>query len=128
MGEPGASATGGSCDLFRRLRFRLVISYALRCSRFRLVIQQLPIVRCPLSCQKPVGGRRRRMRMLVGGGWKDKPKKIPVHNPYDNSVIDEVPRADAADMELALATAVRGAAVMRQMPAYDRYQKLRKAA
>jgi acyl-CoA reductase-like NAD-dependent aldehyde dehydrogenase len=68
------------------------------------------------------------MRMLVAGEWKDKPKKIPVHNPFDKSVIDEVPRADAADVEAALATAVRGAEIMRKMPAYDRYLKLHKAA
>src|SRR5262245_16828820 len=68
------------------------------------------------------------MRMLVGGGRKDKSKRIPVTNPFDNSVIDEVPRGDASDVEEALATAVRGAAHMRKMPAFDRYLKLRKAA
>ncbi len=68
------------------------------------------------------------MRMLVGGKWKEKAKRIPVTNPFDNSVIDEVPKADAADVEEALATAVKGAEIMRKMPAYDRYLKLRKAA
>jgi glyceraldehyde-3-phosphate dehydrogenase (NADP+) len=68
------------------------------------------------------------MRMLVGGRWKDKPKRMPVVNPFDNSVIDEVPKADAGDVEEALATALRGAEVMRAMPAYDRSLKLSKAA
>lgn len=68
------------------------------------------------------------MRMLIGGDWRDKPSKMPVLNPFDNSVVDEVPRADADDVELALATAVRGAEIMRQMPAFDRYHKLHRAA
>jgi glyceraldehyde-3-phosphate dehydrogenase (NADP+) len=68
------------------------------------------------------------MRMLVGGRWKDKPKVTPVVNPFDNSVLDTVPRADAADVEEGLATAVRGAEVMRRMPALERYEKLMKAA
>src|SRR5947209_1031866 len=68
------------------------------------------------------------MRMLVGGQWIDKAQRIPVTNPYDNSVIDEVPKGDAGDVEKALATAVRGAEIMRKMPAFDRYAKLHKAA
>jgi glyceraldehyde-3-phosphate dehydrogenase (NADP+) len=66
--------------------------------------------------------------MLVGGRWKEKARKVPVRNPYDNSVIAEVPAADAGDVDEALATAVQGAAIMRAMPAYDRFLKLRKAA
>jgi glyceraldehyde-3-phosphate dehydrogenase (NADP+) len=68
------------------------------------------------------------MKMLVGGQWKDKAKKVAVTNPFDGSVIDEVPLADAGDVEAALATAVRGAEVMRKMPAIERYEKLLKAA
>jgi glyceraldehyde-3-phosphate dehydrogenase (NADP+) len=68
------------------------------------------------------------MRMLVGGQWKDKPKTTPVTNPFDGSAIDTVPRADAADVEEAIATAVRGAQTMRKMPAHDRYLKLKRTA
>jgi glyceraldehyde-3-phosphate dehydrogenase (NADP+) len=66
--------------------------------------------------------------MLVGGRWKSKPHTTPVVNPFDNSVVDTVPKADKADVEEALATAVRGAEIMRRLPAVERYQQLMKAA
>jgi acyl-CoA reductase-like NAD-dependent aldehyde dehydrogenase len=67
------------------------------------------------------------MRMLVGGEWRDKPQKIPVVHPYDGRVVDEVPRADAEDVELALRTAQRGAELMRKMPALERFERLQRA-
>lgn len=68
------------------------------------------------------------MRMYVAGQWIDKPRTIPVENPYDRSVIDTVPRADREDVERAVASAVRGARVMARLSGYERYQILRKAA
>ena len=68
------------------------------------------------------------MRMFIGGEWVDKAETMDVVNPYDGSVVDRVPRADLEDVETALATAVRGAGLMRKMLAYDRYVALRKAA
>lgn len=68
------------------------------------------------------------MKMLVAGEWVDRPQTIPVHNPFDNSVIDTVPRATAEDVDRALAFAVCGAKTMRAMPGYERYLRLRKAA
>jgi glyceraldehyde-3-phosphate dehydrogenase (NADP+) len=68
------------------------------------------------------------MKLFIAGKWVDKPKKIEVRNPYDNSVIDTVPRADAEDLEAALAFAARGAKVMAGLSAYDRWKILRKAA
>ena len=68
------------------------------------------------------------MRMFVGGEWVDKAEKIPVLNPFDGSTLDTVPRANAEDVEMALATAVRGAKVIGAMPAHKRYVLLRKAA
>ena len=68
------------------------------------------------------------MKMYVGTEWVDKPKTIPVINPYDGSQIDTVPRADADDIERALATAARGAKVMRKLTGYQRSQILRKAS
>ena len=47
------------------------------------------------------------MEIFLAGNWVDKPKKLEVQNPFDNSVIDTVPKADAADLEKALD--VRGA-------------------
>ncbi len=68
------------------------------------------------------------MQNFIAGQWIDKPKKIEVFNPFDNSVIDTVPRADAADVEKAMAFAERGAKIMAKLTAYERWRILRKAA
>ena len=68
------------------------------------------------------------MKILVAGEWVDKAKKIEVQNPFDNSVIDTVPKADAGDLEKALEFASRGARVMAKLTSYDRWKILRKAA
>lgn len=68
------------------------------------------------------------MKNFIAGEWIDKAKKIEVRNPFDNSLIDTVPRADAADVERALAYAARGAKVMAKLSAYEKWNILRKAA
>lgn len=68
------------------------------------------------------------MKMFIGGRWVDKSEKIEVVHPFDGSVIDTVPRGDAADVDLALETAQRGAAIMAKMTGYRRYEILRKTA
>jgi glyceraldehyde-3-phosphate dehydrogenase (NADP+) len=68
------------------------------------------------------------MKMCVGGQWIDKPQKIEVRFPFDNSVVDTVPRGDATDVDRALAAAVRGAKAMAKLSAYDRAQILHKTA
>lgn len=68
------------------------------------------------------------MKIFLAGNWVDKPKKMEVRNPYDNSVIDTVPRADADDLEKALAFAERGAKVMAKLTGYERWKILRKTA
>jgi len=68
------------------------------------------------------------MKIFLAGNWVDKPKKLEVKNPFDNSVIDTVPKADSADLEKALAFAERGAKVMAKLSSYDRWKILRKAA
>ncbi len=68
------------------------------------------------------------MKTYVGNEWVDKRQTIPVLNPYDGSEIDTIPRADPDDVERALATAVRGAAAMRRLTGYERFQILRKAS
>src|SRR5215831_9001199 len=68
------------------------------------------------------------MKMYVAGQWIDKPQTIKVLNPYDNSVIDTVPRADQSDVERALTSAVHGAQVMAALPGYERWKILKKAA
>ena len=68
------------------------------------------------------------MTMHLNGAWTDKAEKIEVLNPFDGSVIDTVPKGDEADIQSALATAVRGAEIMAAMPGYERYQILHRAA
>jgi acyl-CoA reductase-like NAD-dependent aldehyde dehydrogenase len=68
------------------------------------------------------------MKMYVGGRWIDKPQKIEVLNPYDNSVVDTVPKADREDVERALASAERGAKAMEKLSGYERWRILKKAA
>jgi len=66
--------------------------------------------------------------MLLAGEWTSGPSEIPVYNPFDNSVVDTVPRAAAGDVERALEFAARGAPCMRRLSGYDRYLRLRRAA
>jgi len=68
------------------------------------------------------------MKIFLAGNWLDKAKKLEVKNPYDDSVIDSVPKADAADLEKALDFAERGAKVMAKLSSYERWKILRKAA
>ena len=68
------------------------------------------------------------MKMYLGGEWVGRDETMSVVNPYDNSIIDTVPKAGIEDIDAAVASAVRGAAVMAKIPAYDRFLMLRKAA
>ena len=66
--------------------------------------------------------------MYINGEWVDRADTIPVLNPFDQSLIDTVPRATVADVDLAIASAVRGAKVMAKLPSYERYAILNRAA
>ena len=68
------------------------------------------------------------MKMYIGGQWVSRPEETPVRNPFDQSIVDTVPRGTAADVEQAIASAARGAAVMGKMPGYERYMILRRTA
>ena len=68
------------------------------------------------------------MQMFVAERWVDRDGKIEVQNPFDGSVVDTVPVARPDDVEATIASAVRGAAVMRATPALERFQILRRAA
>ena len=48
------------------------------------------------------------MKMLIAGEWVDKPEKIDVRNPFDNSLLDTVPRGAAEDVQQAVESAVKG--------------------
>ncbi len=68
------------------------------------------------------------MKIFLEGQWVEKSKKIEVRNPYDNSVVDTVPKSDSGDVDRALSFAERGAKVMAKLPGYERWKILRKAA
>ncbi len=65
------------------------------------------------------------MQMFIAGKWVDKQDVIEVRNPYDNSLVDTVPRADEADVEKAIRSAQAGFKIMRDMPAHKRAEILR---
>jgi glyceraldehyde-3-phosphate dehydrogenase (NADP+) len=68
------------------------------------------------------------MRMFLCGQWQDRAQRITVTNPFNGATVDTVPKATVGDVDEALGTLVEGAAVMKNMPAYDRSQILRRAA
>ena len=68
------------------------------------------------------------MKMYIGGTWVDSKEKIVVRNPFDESEVDTVPKADPEVVDTAIASALRGADAMEKITAYDRSQILRKAA
>ncbi len=68
------------------------------------------------------------MKMYLSESWQDRPQKIEVLNPYDDTVVDTVPRAEAADVEQAIRSAVEGSRKMRRTSGYDRYVILKRAA
>ena len=68
------------------------------------------------------------MKMFLKGEWCTRPEQIEIRHPYDGSVVDTVPKADAGDVAAAVAGAVEGAAIMRAMPGYERYRILHRAA
>ncbi|MGH7199335.1 MAG: aldehyde dehydrogenase family protein, partial [Planctomycetaceae bacterium] len=68
------------------------------------------------------------MQLYLEGRWQDAAETIEVRNPFDGSVIDTVPKGNAGHIDRALATLERGARTMRNMPAHDRAELLRRAA
>ena len=68
------------------------------------------------------------MKMLLNGEWVDRPQKIEVRNPQDNSLIDTVPEASIEDMQAAIAAAVNGYEHARTLPTHLRIKVLQKAA
>lgn len=68
------------------------------------------------------------MKMFLQGEWVDRERRIEVRNPFNGEVIDSVPEATRDDVDLAVAGAVAGARLMRELSAYERFKILRKAA
>jgi glyceraldehyde-3-phosphate dehydrogenase (NADP+) len=68
------------------------------------------------------------MKMLLNNQWVDRNEKIDVTDPFDNSIIDTIPKATKQDVETALKAAVSGFEITKKMTVYDRAQILYKAA
>jgi glyceraldehyde-3-phosphate dehydrogenase (NADP+) len=68
------------------------------------------------------------MKMLIGGKWVDKKKKIDVLNPYDNSLVDTVPHGTIDDIEKAIEIAQKGYEINRNLPSHKRISILKKTA
>lgn len=69
------------------------------------------------------------MRPLFSRGrWHAPGEPSAVVNPYDGRPLDEVPTADAAEVDAALATLSEGAKTMRALPPRDRAALLRRAS
>ena len=60
------------------------------------------------------------MKMLIAGKWIDKSEKIEVRNPYDNSLVDTVPKGTKEDVLQAIESAVRGYQISKKMPVHQR--------
>jgi len=68
------------------------------------------------------------MKMLLDSQWVDREEKIPVYDPYDDSIIDHVPSATGEDALKALDAAEKGFAVARKMTVFERAKILYKSA
>jgi len=68
------------------------------------------------------------MKMLLGHEWVDRSDTIDVRDPFDNSVIDTVPSANAEDVQTALTAAYAARETARKMTTYERSQVLLKTA
>lgn len=64
------------------------------------------------------------MKFYLSGSWQERDEKIEVLNPFDGQVVDTVPKATGQDVEDALDSAVKGAAEMRKLTGYARYEIL----
>jgi glyceraldehyde-3-phosphate dehydrogenase (NADP+) len=68
------------------------------------------------------------MRMYVAGEWCGSAAEDEIRNPWSGEVVDAVPRGSADDADRALEAAVKGAAAMRRLSAFDRSEILNRAA
>ena len=68
------------------------------------------------------------MKMLLNGQWVDRPNKLEVRNPQDNSLVDTVPLASVEDMQVAIRAAEKGFEIARNLPTHERMAILNRAA
>ncbi|MBI3405485.1 MAG: aldehyde dehydrogenase family protein [Acidobacteria bacterium] len=63
--------------------------------------------------------------LLIAGKWESGADRLEVRSPYDGSLVGTTYNASAEAMERAIAETVRAAAIMREVPAFQRAQILR---
>ena len=68
------------------------------------------------------------MKMLLDGKWVDRKERINVYDPFDNSLVDTVPRAELEDIDLAIQSSLEGFKIMKALPVYERANILYKTA
>jgi succinyl-CoA reductase len=70
------------------------------------------------------------MKMLIDGEWVDSSsgETMPVYDPANAEVVEEVPRAGVEDTRAAVDAANRAKEKIASMPAFERYQMLMKVA
>ena len=68
------------------------------------------------------------MKMLLNGEWVTTTETIAVIDPYDNSLIDSVPKASEKDALLAIESAKKGFNIARKMSVHQRATILYKTA
>jgi glyceraldehyde-3-phosphate dehydrogenase (NADP+) len=68
------------------------------------------------------------MKMLLDGSWVDRETRIPVRDPWDDSVVDQVPSASKDDALQALEAAERGFQIARKMTVHERARILYRTA
>ena len=68
------------------------------------------------------------MKMLLNGEWVERAARMEVRDPQDDSLVDTVPQANAADMDAAIAAAVCGFERPRRLSVHERRAILTRAA
>ncbi|MCP4356993.1 MAG: aldehyde dehydrogenase family protein, partial [Chloroflexi bacterium] len=68
------------------------------------------------------------MKILIDSKWIDKDDKIGVYDPFDNSFIDHIPKADRDDVNRVLQAAEKGCKIAKNLTIYERSQILYKTA
>jgi len=82
----------------------------------------------PPTPPTPPAAIARQMGFLLNGKWETRGKLAEVRSPYDQSVAGTVTMAGKADVEQAIAAAVRAFELTKKLPAYERQRVLRTVA
>ena len=68
------------------------------------------------------------MKMLLNGEWIDRGDKLEVRDPFDDSLVDVVPKANVSDVNIAFKAAAQGFKEGKRMTVFERARILNKTA